>query len=200
MVEQPLTRLPAQPAPLPWLTIELLLLVLIMGIALTLRLWRLGAYPLSDVEAQQGLVAWRLYQGGAPDAALYSPLLASLNTLTFFLFQDSEFTVRLASALLGVALVLLPLTLWRQLGRPVVLFTSVLLAISPIALYLSRTVNGEIAVAVGALMLVSGFFNWLVDGQRHWLYLLAGGLALLLVAGPMAYTIIVIFGLLILVK
>jgi uncharacterized protein (TIGR03663 family) len=152
------------------------------------------------VEAQQGLVAWRLYQGGAPGAALYSPLMASLHTLTFFLFQDSEFTIRLASALLGVALVLLPLTLWRQLGRPVVLFTSALLAISPITLYLSRTVNGEIAVAVGALMIVSGFFNWLTDGRRSWLYLLAGGLALLLVAGPMAYMIIVIFGLLILLK
>jgi hypothetical protein len=199
-VEQPLVQPPEEPAPFPWLTVELLLFVLIMGIALTLRLWRLGAYPLSDVEAQQGLGAWRLYQGSAPEAALYSPLLVSLNTLTFFLFQDSEFTVRLASALLGLALVLLPLTFWRQLGRPVVLFTSALLAISPIALYLSRTVNGEIAVVVGALMIVSGFFNWLVDGQRSWLYLLAGGLALLLVAGPMAYTIIVIFSLLVLLK
>ena len=81
-----------------------------------------------------------------------------------------------------------------------VLFTSVLLAISPISLYLSRTINGEIAVAVGALMIVSGFFNWLVDGQRRWFYLLAGGLAFLLTAGPMAYTIIVIFSLLILLK
>jgi predicted membrane-bound mannosyltransferase len=131
VIEQAITQPPAQPAPLPWLTIELLLVGLIIGIALVLRLWRLGAYPLSDVEAQQALVAWRLYQGGAPELALYSPLMASLSTISFFLLQDSEFTARLASALLGVALVLLPLTLWRQLGRPVVLITKLPSRLAP---------------------------------------------------------------------
>jgi uncharacterized protein (TIGR03663 family) len=183
-----------------WFTVEILLYGLIIIVALTLRLWRLGAYPLSDVEAQQALAAWQIYQGGTPEPVGYSPLLVSFNTLTFFLVHESEFTARLASALLGTALVVLPLTLRRRLGRPVSLLTAIILALSPTALYLSRTVNSEIVVATGALMIVSGFFNWLEDGRRQWLYLLAGGLALLLSAGPMAYTIIVIFSLVILIK
>lgn len=197
-VEQPLE--PPLPAPLAWFTVEILLYSLIIIVALSLRLWRLGAYPLSDVEAQQALAAWQLYQGRSPEPVGYSPLLVSFHTLTFFLIHESEFTARLASALLGVALVVLPLTLRRRLGRPVTLLTASLLALSPTALYLSRTINSEIVVATGALMIISGFFNWLEDGRRQWLYLLASGLALLLSAGPMAYTIIIIFSLIILMK
>ncbi|HRV90879.1 MAG TPA: glycosyltransferase family 39 protein [Anaerolineae bacterium] len=186
--------------PLAWLTVEMVLIALIVIVGAGLRLWQLGNYPLSDVEAQQSLVAFQLANGEAIQSTNYSPLLVSLNGLAFLLFQDSSATARLASVLIGTILFLLPLTLRRQLGPAVTLIASALLAISPTALFLSRTVNSEIAVAVGALMIFAGFFNWSDSGQQRWLYLAAGGVAVALTAGPLGYSIIVIFAVVILIK
>ena len=168
---------------------------------MALRLWRLGAYPLSNAEAEQSLAALALYRGGLPESGhIYSPLLLSLNALTFFLFGAGDAAPRLASVLLGSVLVFLPFTLRRHLGSPVCLLTSALLAISPAAVFLSRTLNHEIGAAVGGLMLVAGFFNWTESGRARWLWLMAGGLAILLTSGPMAYSILLIFGLMVLLK
>ncbi|MEW5958589.1 MAG: hypothetical protein AB1801_12735 [Chloroflexota bacterium] len=190
----------AATTPLAWLTVETLLYGLIVVLAVGLRLWHLGSYPLSGVEAEQSLTALALYHGQPVEAGQYSPLLLSLNTLTFLLFGTGDAAARLAPALLGVALALLPLTLRRQLGTQVCLIASLLLAISPTTLFLSRTLNSEIGVAVGALMMAAGFFNWVEAGRRRGLWLMAGGLALLLTSGPMAYSILLVFGLIILVR
>ncbi len=187
-------------APLAWLTIEVLLYGLIVVAALGLRLWGIGSTPLSNSEAVQSLAAWNVYHGHQPEASLYSPLLLSLNSLTFFLIGASDGSARLAALLLGMLLVILPVTLRRQLGPPVALLASFLLAISPTAIFLARTVNSEVAVAVGALMIVAGFFNWVDGNQQRWLWLAAGGLAVLLTGGPMAYSILLVFTLIVLIK
>jgi uncharacterized protein (TIGR03663 family) len=188
------------PTPLAWLTVEVLLYGLIIVAALGLRLWGIGSTPLSNSEAAQSLAAWAVYHGHQPAAILYSPLLLSLNSLTFFLFGASDASARLAALLLGMFLVILPATLRRQLGPPVALLASFLLAISPTAIFLARTVNSEVAVAVGALMIVAGFFNWVDGKQQLWLWLAAGGLAVLLTGGPMAYSILLVFTLIVLIK
>ncbi|MDX1523690.1 MAG: glycosyltransferase family 39 protein, partial [Anaerolineae bacterium] len=154
---------------------------------------RLGAYPLSDVEAQQSLVALGLEGLSRPDT--YSPLLATLQSLIFLIFGASEESARLAPVLLGTGIVLLPILLRRHLGTWVCLLASAGLAISPLGLFLSRTVNAEIAVAAGALMVIAGFFNWAETGQKKWLFVFSGGLALMLAAGAMAISILIIFGL-----
>jgi predicted membrane-bound mannosyltransferase len=74
------------------------------------------------------------------------------------------------------------------------------LAISPTALFLSRTLNGEVALAAGVLMVIAGFFNWAEDGRQRWLFLAAIGLALALTSGPMIYSMVIVFGLIILIK
>jgi uncharacterized protein (TIGR03663 family) len=199
-VEEKISESEPRLVSLPWLTVETFLYGLIFLIALALRLWKLSAYPLSNLEVQQSLLALALYRGGPLEASYYSPLLVSLNALAFLLFGSSDVSARLASVLLGSVLVILPLTLRRQLGPLVCLLASALLAISPVAVYFSRTLNSEIGVATGALMVVSGFFNWAEDRQPRWLLLLAGGLALLLAAGSMAYSVLIIFGLIVLIQ
>lgn len=178
--------------PLPWLTVESVLWAAIIIGAAVLRLWDLAHYPLSSAEASQSLVAWNIYQGDVPAAETYSPLIVSLNLLTFFVIGASDATARLAPALLGLGLVIVPLTLRRQLGVSVALMAAALLAFSPTALFLSRTVNGEIGTALGALMLLAGFFNWVNSQDKAWLWLAAGGLAVLLTSGPLAYSVLVI--------
>lgn len=200
IIEQPINEAELSPATLPWLTLERVLCTLLFVLALALRLWYLDNYPLSNAEAGQSWLAWQLYQGRPIEGGVYSPLLVTLQSLTFFLLGSSDATARLASVLLGSLLVLLPLTFRRQLGPKVCIMAMALLALSPTAIFLSRTVNGEIGVAVGALMLVSGLFNWAEDGRLRWVWLGAGGLALLLTAGPMAYSIIIVFTIIFLVR
>ncbi len=181
--------------PFAWLTIETTLYAITFMVALALRLWNLDAVPLSDVEAQQGLAALALYRGQPVgiDGA-YSPLLATLGTLSFFLLNDSATAARLVTALLGSVLVLLPVTLRNQLGQKTSLLATMLLAVSPTAIFLSRTLNSEIGVALGALLMLIGFFNWAKNGQQGWLYLSVFGLAFLLTSGAMAVSVLIIFG------
>ena len=186
--------------PLPWLTVEFLLYAVILVVAVALRLWRLGAYPLSNAEAIHSLVGLNLFQDALPEASRYSPLLVSSNAFTFLLFGDSDASARLVSVLLGSGLVLLPLTLRHRLGAMVCLLASALLALSAVAIFFSRTLNSEIAIATGALMVFVGFLNWTDWGVRFWLLLAATGLALMLVAGPVAYSILLVFTLLVVIR
>jgi uncharacterized protein (TIGR03663 family) len=179
---------------LSWLTVERAVYIGLALLALTLRLAHLGLHPLSDSEAAQALVAWRAYQGQPVGGAGYSPLIVTLNLIGFLLLGGSEFVARLGPALLGLILVLLPYGLRRYLGRTGALAASALFAISPTALYFSRTVHGDIGAAVGGLVLVMGLFNWL-DRERDsqssgvtWLYLAAAGLVLMLTAAPSSYS------------
>lgn len=194
--EEP-TRIPAtSPAHavdtlLSWLTVETMAYIALALLALALRLANLGAHPLSDAEAGQALVAWRVYHGQPVTQTGYSPLVVTLNLVGFLLLGGSEFVARLGPALLSVALVLLPYGLRRHLGRTPALVASALFAISPTALYLSRTTNGDMGAAVGGLALVVGLFSWLDPHRKSptsKLYLAAAGLVLMLTASPAGYS------------
>ncbi|MDM8532492.1 hypothetical protein QUF63_15070 [Anaerolineales bacterium HSG25] len=192
------TTLPTS-TPLAWLTVERALYVAIILFAIALRGWQLGAYPLSNTEAEHSLVAWQIYHGETPTSGSYSPLLVSMNVLLFFLFGASDALARIPTLLLGTLLVVIPMTMTRQLGAKLCLTASALFAISPTVVYLSRTLNAEIGVAVGSLMIVAGFLNWGADRAQHWLWLFAVGLAILLASGPLSFSVIVVFALLILI-
>jgi uncharacterized protein (TIGR03663 family) len=178
----------------------------IIVVALLLRLGGLGAQPLSDAEASQALVSWRLYQAQAPQPGTYSPLLATLNLVGFAMFGASDFVARLWPALFGVLLVVLPLGLRRQLGVEGAVAASALLATSSTALYVSRTASGDVMALTGGLAVMVGLVNWLEavaaadgswSGGRH-VVLTAGGLILLFTSAPVAYSVLLlllIFGL-----
>jgi predicted membrane-bound mannosyltransferase len=153
----PLERTSAESAKPPAITacvipikVEIIAWAALAALALTMRLADLGARPLSDTEAAQALVSWRLYQGLKISSGGYSPLLTTGGLIAFALWGATEFTARLASALSGVFLVLLPLGLRHYLGRLGAICAGMLLCISPSALYLSRTVNGDVVVIAGA--------------------------------------------------
>jgi hypothetical protein len=150
-----------EPSPVPWLTGEKAAYIGLALLALVLRLIALGAYPLSDAEAGQALVAWRILQAQPVGQAGYSPLIVTLDLVSFLLLGGGEAAARLGPALLSVPLVLLPYGLRRYLGRTGALAAGALFALSPTVLYFTRTVDGDIGVAVGGLALVVGLFNWL---------------------------------------
>lgn len=167
--------------------------VLVILIALSVRLMNLDNYPLSRAEATQALVALDIFHGDIPaEATNYSPLLASLNSLNFFLFSPSDISARLGSVLLGLMLVCLPISLRRELGVGGALTASAIFALSASSLYWSRVNVGDIGVAVGLMLVIIGLVHW--RDHNSVARLLAGiaGLVLLLISAPSGFTALVV--------
>ena len=192
------------PVAVPRQAAEVAAYIGIAALALGLRLAGLGAHPLSDAEASQALVAWRILHNQAVGGAghYYSPLVATLNLIGFGLLGGSDVVARLGPALLGSMLVLLPYGLRQHLGRSGGLAAAVLFALSPIALHFSRVTSGDIGAVVGSLAVVVGMVNWLerLPGSKTqpgmpqpWLSLAAGGLVFMLTAAPSSYSILILW-------
>jgi len=180
------------------LTIETALWGGIALTALAIRLAALTHFPLNEAEAAQSLAALSVYHGDIP-AGNYSPLLTTLMSGAFVLFGATDWAARLVNVMLGVALVLLPLGLRRELGRGGALIAALLLAVSPAPLFWSRTISGDVPAAVGAMLIVVGGARWLADNRAGGLYAIAGGLAMLLTGAPVGFSALAALGLLLVV-
>ncbi len=155
---------------------ERILLALAFGLALALRLLRLGEMPLSDEEAGWALQALDVSQGLRPEIG-HNPAYVLLTALAFFFFQASDFTARLIPALAGSLLVLAPLFFTDQLGRRAAVVLAFLLAVEPGLLALSRQAGG-LMLALTTAVFALGFWK---AGRREWAGALTG---LALLSGP----------------
>lgn len=177
-------------------TVERAAYVAVGLMAAGLRFFQLGLRPLSEGEAVQALAAFRFTQGAAQAAPAGTiPALFASNVAGFSLLGASDITARLLPTLAGLLLALLPYWLRHRLGRGGALAASVLLALSPSAVYLSRAVDGAIVVAACGLALVVGLINYVDSRQPGYLTLAAVALGLGLCAGPGTLTLLLILGL-----
>ncbi|MBW6465563.1 MAG: hypothetical protein K0B06_03570 [Brevefilum sp.] len=145
-------------------------------IGLAFRMLRLGALPLSHVEAEFALKALGVARGG-PVLFGGQTAYVGLTGVTFFLFSSSNFLARFWPALSGALVVLIPFTFRKYIGDRPAILAGLILAISPEMVGLSRIV-GSPMMAMVFLMLFAGF--WL---QRR--PILAGvSLGLGLMSGP----------------
>lgn len=141
-------------------TRETILYVIIGMLALLVRLAELDTIPLGNAEAYEALAAWHFVSPTAPGTApvASSPVLFMLNSLFMALMGGTELAARLATALGGTALVLLPALWRRELGRVAALLTTLLLSISTAELVAARTMSpvvwAMIAVGVGLALFV----------------------------------------------
>ncbi len=169
-------------------------------LAAGLRLFQLGLRPLNEGEAVQALAALRFTQGttqAVPAGTI--PALFTGNVAGFTLLGASDVTARWLPALAGLILVLLPYGLRHRLGRGGALAASLLLALSPSAVYFSRALDGAILVAACGLAVVVGVIQYVDTRRPGALYLAAAALGLGLCAGPAIFTLLLIwiaFGLL----
>lgn len=152
------------------------LYALAFGLALTLRLLRLDAWPLTDEEARWAMQAFELIKGLGPEIGP-QPGYVLLTALAFFVFQAGEFTARLIPALFGAALVIAPYFFRNRLGEKTALVLAFLLAFDPGFLAMSKLAGSPI-LAVSALMLAWGAWR---NGQTRAAGVLAG---LALLGGP----------------
>jgi uncharacterized protein (TIGR03663 family) len=144
-----------------------------LGVALLaagLRIVQLGLRPLDQAEAVQALAAYDFGRGIAPAPAGTIPALFTGNTIGFALFGASDITARWLPLLAGLIMVLLPYWLRHRLGRGGALAASLLLALSPTAIFYSRALDGAVLVAASGLAVVVGLINFVDRRQPGALY------------------------------
>lgn len=162
-----------------------------MGLALlaaALRLYQLGAAPLSTHEAGEAMAAWRLVHPGLAPPTPASPLLFGAMAFLFAIANASDGAARLLPALVGSALVLTPALFRHWLGRGGALMAAAILALSPSMIYASRLVSSEVLALFCGVVLVAALLAALRSEDGRWLYIGAVALGLGLVSGPLIYS------------
>ena len=168
---------------------------LLFLVGLGMRLVRLGDQAVHHDESLHGYFGYQIAIGNEYE---HSPLthgmfLFELIAGMFFLFGDSDFTLRLGMVLFGSALILVPLLLRRQLGDAGALLTSVMLTFSPALFYFSRFARNDILMALFIALLVVAMWRYIEERRYRWFYIAAALLAVSMATKESAYIFVVIF-------
>jgi uncharacterized protein (TIGR03663 family) len=148
---------------------ELIAYAVLVLVALALRLYDLGDRPFHHDESQDAYFSWTFLENGDYEynPLLHGPLRFYLTAAVFAVFGDSDFTARLAPALMGTSMVALPYLLRGQLGRVGAFTTAALLAFCPSYLYFSRFAREDIYFVAVTFALVIVAFRFLDQPRRH---------------------------------
>jgi uncharacterized protein (TIGR03663 family) len=160
--------------------LEVFAYVLLVAGALTVRLIGLGDRPFHHDESQDAYFSWLFYTDGQYEyqPILHGPLRFYLTSAAYLAFGDTDFTARLAPALMGTLMVPLPYLLRAQLGRLAAFAAAAALAFGPSYLYYSRFAREDIYVACITLALLVVTFRFLDRPRLHQPALIAALLAL----------------------
>ena len=165
-------------------------------VALAMRLYDLGGRAVHHDESLHGYFAYQMFIGGGYD---HNPLMHGMFLFhsiatSFFLFGDSEFSMRLPMALFGAGLVLVPLILKPRIGQFGSLACAILLAFSPSLIYYSRFARNDIFMAVFTLALVGVMWRYIDERKNRWLYFAAAIIALGFTTKETQYIVIAVLG------
>jgi DNA-binding beta-propeller fold protein YncE/ABC-type multidrug transport system fused ATPase/permease subunit len=178
---------------------EVVVYTAILIVAVLTRFWDLGVRVMSHDESLHTYYSWELFETGNFDHTplMHGPLLFHATAFFYFLFGDNDFSARIYTALLGVAIVMFPLLFRRWLGKWGAIFASVGFLISPMMLYYSRYIRHDIPSIFFALVMLWCTMEY-VDGRRErrpiYIAILAGAMSLLLASKEVSFFYIAIFG------
>jgi uncharacterized protein (TIGR03663 family) len=143
-------------------------LCVIVGVALVVRLVKLGDRPMHHDESLDAWFSWRISRGEpySYDPVYHGPLRFYLTGGLFRLVGDTEFTARLLAAACGAGTVALAGGLRRWLGDVGSLAAAAMLAVSPSMLYFSRFGREDVPFALLELALVAVAASWLTQPAR----------------------------------
>ena len=152
-----------------WFYFSLLLLGLI------LRLFQLDYRAVHHDESLHGYFSYRLYNGEeySHNPLMHGMLLFHLLSASFFIFGDTDFTLRLPMVLVGTLLIFLPFFLKNYIGQVSAFLISIFLTISPTLVYFSRFARNDILIAFTTVFLIIGIWKYISSGRNFWLYLSA---------------------------
>ena len=154
----------------------------LVAVALILRLVGLADRPFHHDESQDAYFSYIFRQTGdyQYNPLLHGPLRFYLTAAMYVLFGDTDFTARLAPALMGTAMIPLCFGFRRLIGRGAAFATAALLAFEPTYLYFSRFAREDIYIACITLALIVVVFRFL-DRPRKYHPALIGALLALVV-------------------
>jgi len=160
--------------------LELLGYAVLVAAAVTVRLIGLDDRPFHHDESQDAYFSWLFFTQGEYEyqPILHGPLRFYLTSAAYLAFGDSDFTARLAPALMGTLMVPLPYLLRAQLGRIAAFTAATALAFGPSYLYYSRFAREDIYIACITLLMLAVTFRMLERPRRHQPALLGALLAL----------------------
>jgi hypothetical protein len=170
------------------LNFEYSLYIIALSLALLVRLYHLGAAPLSDWEAARALQALTPTQNGNQWVGANLPSQPVYNFLTNLLFEllgSQTFLARFWPAVIGAILVLVPLFFRRELGRQTALILAFGLALDPGLVTVSRLAGGPMLGIVFLLVSLSCIWSGLsvLAGISFGLALLSGPTVLIGLVG-----------------
>lgn len=129
---------------------ELLAWLGLVVVAAILRFWDLGSRPFHHDESQDAYFSYTFANDLGSfeyNPLLHGPMRFYMTAAIYKVLGDSDFTARLAPALMGIALVALPYLLRHRIGRVAAFGAGVILAVSPSILYFSRFAREDIYLA-----------------------------------------------------
>ena len=181
---------------------EAITYIAIFAMAVFTRFFMLGERAMSHDESLHTRYSYNLAVDGnfQHTPLMHGPVLFHFTALFYFLFGANDFTSRLYTAILGIAVVIMPLLFRRWLGKWGALLASIMLLISPITLYYNRYIRHDTPNIFFSLLMIYGIFMYLSgpEGQKrreHWLYLIAGAMLLNLGSKETAFIYVAIMGL-----
>jgi hypothetical protein len=139
-------------------TSQLLILLGAFMIGVAFRLIRLGVLPLNNMEAGIALQALAAAKRGE---TLFGDHIAYVGWtgITFFLFSTGNFIARFWPAFSGALVVFIPYLFRKQIGEWMAALASIVLAISPEMVGLSRIVGSPMMAMVFLLLAVGFLFK-----------------------------------------
>ncbi len=171
----------------------------ILLLALFTRFYELGERVMSHDESLHTHYSWELYSMGRFEHTplMHGPLLFHMTAFFYFLFGPSDFSARIYTSLLGVAVVMFPYLFRRWLGRSGAIIAAVGLLISPMLMYYSRYIRHDIPSIFFALVMIYATMQY-IDGEKTrrpiWLAVLSGAMLFMLASKEVAFIYIAIFG------
>lgn len=170
--------------------------VAVMVFVVLTRLWDLSSRGYSHDESIHAWEAWKLVtgQGYQHNPVYHGPFLYHFTAFIYALFGHSDYTARLGTSLLGIAIVAMPLFFQRWLGKRGAFFAMLLMAISPIVMTRSRFIRHDQGAVLFNLVLALGMLRYLEDRRKRDLLLVAAAYALGFAAKETTFITYAIFG------
>lgn len=168
----------------------------LIAFILMTRLWDLGSRAYSHDESIHAWEAWKLAtgQGYTHSPVYHGPFGYHVTALMFVLFGDNDVTGRLAAAIFGIALTILPLGLRKWLGMKGLLATTLLMAVSPVLMHRSRFIRHDQFALVFNLVLFIAILHYLDKRKPRDLYVAAAALSLGFTTKETTFITYAIFG------
>ena len=151
--------------------------VTVLGVALAWRVPHLALRPFHNDEAVNAVKFQKLYVNNNykyDPVEFHGPTLPYLTLPAAWIDGGGEFNgftealFRAVPVAFGLALVLLPLLLARDLGKPATLLAGAFTALSPAMVFYSRYYIHEMLLVFFTGLAFAGFWRWRQSGRAAW--------------------------------